>query len=138
MNKDKDLEELFAAHRPTFDDGDAFMQRLNRRLDAVEYLRQYEEANLRRYRCGMVAALVLGVVMGGVLMVVSLTMPADVPLFTFTVKSELLSLIGQHSRFIAICLLSLLMSFGIISTLMIMQSLSQLRDRRDIKARALN
>lgn len=138
MNKDKDLEELFAAYRPTFDDGDAFMQRLNRRLDAVEYLRQYEEANLRRYRYGMVAALVLGVVMGGVLMVVSLAMPADVPLFTFTVKSELLLLIGQHSRFIAICLLSLLMSFGIISTLMIMQSLSQLRDRRDIKARALN
>ena len=45
MMKDKALEEIFLAQRPQFDDKDEFMARLTKKLDAVEYLRQYEEAN---------------------------------------------------------------------------------------------
>lgn len=48
MMKDKALEELFLSARPTFDDGDAFIQKLEKRLDAVEYLKQHEEACIRR------------------------------------------------------------------------------------------
>ena len=44
MMKDKALEELFLAQRPKFDDKEEFMARLTQKLDAVEYLRQYEEA----------------------------------------------------------------------------------------------
>lgn len=40
MMKDKALEELFLSARPTFDDGDAFIRKLEKRLDAVEYLKQ--------------------------------------------------------------------------------------------------
>ena len=43
MNSDKTLEELFQAQKPQFNDGAEFMARLSKRLDAVEYIRQYQE-----------------------------------------------------------------------------------------------
>ena len=36
MEKDKKLEELFLAQKPTFDDKADFMAKVARRLDAVE------------------------------------------------------------------------------------------------------
>ena len=50
MEKDKELEALFLAQNPHFDDGDAFMKKLTKRLDAVEIVKQYQERTLRRYR----------------------------------------------------------------------------------------
>ena len=47
--KDKALEELFLAQKPHFDDKVDFMASLTRRLDAVEYVRQHQEATIRRY-----------------------------------------------------------------------------------------
>ena len=41
--KDKALEELFLAQKPHFNDNDAFMASLTKRLDAVEYIKQYQE-----------------------------------------------------------------------------------------------
>ena len=35
MTKDKEIEELFHAQKPHFDDGDEFMKKLTKRLDAV-------------------------------------------------------------------------------------------------------
>lgn len=82
MMKDKALEELFLAQRPKFDDKDEFMARLTQKLDAVEYLRQYEEANLLRYKYAMVAAFVAGIVFGGALFALVLSTPSELPLFT--------------------------------------------------------
>ena len=58
MTKDKALEDLFLAAKPSFDNTDQFMPSLIKRLDAVEYLKQCEEACIRRYRYGMIAAFV--------------------------------------------------------------------------------
>ena len=58
MSKDKALEELFLAQKPHFDDNADFMAALTRRLDAVEYVRQHQEATIRRYKMAMVAAFV--------------------------------------------------------------------------------
>lgn len=113
--KDKELEQLFLAHRPTFDDKDEFMMRLERKLDAVEYLRQYEEANLRRYKYAMVATFVLGIVVGGVFLAFVLQMPQDVPLIAFNATSGILLFLEQHSRMFATAVLSLLLCFGIVS-----------------------
>lgn len=113
--KDKALEELFLAQRPAFDDQDVFMARLARKLDAVEYLRQYEEANLRRYRYAMVAVFVAGIVVGGALLALVLSTPSELPLFTFQASSGILSILEQYSRTIATIALSLLLSLGIVS-----------------------
>ena len=115
MMKDKALEDLFLAQRPKFDDKDEFMARLTKKLDAVEYLRQYEEANLRRYKYAMVSAFVAGIVVGGALLALVLSTPSELPLFTFHASSGILLAIEQYSRTIATIVLSLIMGLGIIS-----------------------
>ena len=115
MMKDKELEQLFLAQRPSFDDKDEFMMRLERKLDAVEYLRQYEEANLRRYQYAMVATFILGIVVGGVFLTFVLQMPQDVPLIAFNATSGILLFLEQHSRMFVTAAMSLLLCFGIVS-----------------------
>ena len=114
MMKDKALEELFLAQRPQFDDKDEFMARLTQKLDAVEYLRQYEEATLRRYKFAMVAVFVAGIVVGGALLAFVLSTPSELPLFTFHASSGVLLAIEQYSRTVATITLSLIVGLGII------------------------
>ena len=112
MNKDKALEDLFLAQKPHFDDQTDFMAALNRRLDAVEYVRQHQEATLRRYKMAMAAAFVIGIVSGAATLAFVLSMPADVPLFTVHVQSSILLWIADYSRTLSASILSQLMSRG--------------------------
>lgn len=115
MIKDKALEDLFLAAKPSFDNTDQFMPSLIKRLDAVEYLKQREEACIRRYRYGMIAAFVLGIVCGSIILALILSTPANSPLITFNVGSRILLAILQQSRIIATVLISGLICFFIIS-----------------------
>ena len=115
MNKDKELEELFLAQKPHFDDNEAFMASLNKRLDAVEYVKQHQEATIRRYKWAMVAAFVVGIISGAITIAFVLSMPAEVPLFTFNAQSAVLIWLSEHSRIIVTTALSLLMGFGVFS-----------------------
>lgn len=115
MTKDKALEDLFLAAKPSFDNTDQFMSSLIKRLDAVEYLKQREEACIRRYRYGMIAAFVLGIVCGGIILALMLSAPANSPLITFNVESGILLAIFQQSRIIATVFISGLICFFIIS-----------------------
>lgn len=127
MMKDKALEELFLAQRPKFDDKDEFMARLTQKLDAVEYLRQYEEANLRRYKYAMIATFVAGFIAGGALFALVLSTPSELPLFTFHASSGILLAIEQYSRTIATIVLSLIMGLGIISIVSNVLDIVQMR-----------
>lgn len=127
MMKDKALEELFLAQRPKFDDKDEFMARLTQKLDAVEYLRQYEEANLRRYKYAMIAAFVVGFIAGGALFALVLSTPSELPLFTFHASSGILLAIEQYSRTIATIVLSIVIGFGIISIVSNVLDIVQMR-----------
>ena len=66
MNKDKELEEIFLAQKLQFDDSEAFMTSLTKRLDAVEFIKRHQEATLRRYKIAMVAAFIVGIISGAV------------------------------------------------------------------------
>lgn len=115
MIKDKAIEELFLAQKPVFNDQDAFMQNLERKLEAIEYIKQYEEANLRRYKLAIAVAFLLGLASGGALLFFMLDTPLDVPLFTFNETSHFLSGIQKHSRMIAIVVLIITMGYGVIN-----------------------
>ena len=115
MNKDKELEELFLAQQPHFDDNEAFMASLNKRLDAVEYVKQHQEATIRRYKWAMVAAFVVGIISGAITIAFVLSMPVEIPLFTFNAQSAVLIWLSEHSRIIVTTALSLLMGFGVFS-----------------------
>ena len=115
MEKDKTLEQLFLAQTPKFDDKAEFMVRLTKRLDAVEYIRQYQEVTLRRYKMAMVVAFVVGILSGAATIGFLLSTPADVPLFTFQVQTGFLLWLAQNSRIITATALCLLMTVGIVS-----------------------
>ena len=115
MTKDKALEELFLAQQPHFDDQADFMAVLAHRLDAIEYVRQHQEATLRRYRMAMVAAFVVGIISGAFTLAFVLSMPADVPLFTVRAESGFLLWLAHNARIISTTLLTLLISVGLMS-----------------------
>ena len=129
MEKDKKLEELFLTQKPTFDDKADFMATVTRRLDAVEFVRQHQEASLRRYKLAMVAAFVVGIVSGAATMAFVLSMPTDVPLFTLSVESSILLWVAENSRIIATTTLALLMSFGIMSIFSNVQDILAIRHK---------
>ena len=115
MNKDKALEDLFLAQKPQFDDNEAFMASLNKRLDAVEYIKQHQEATIRHYKMVLVVAFVVGIISGAVTIAFLLSTPAVVPLFTFKVQTGWLSWLAANSRVLTATALSLLITFGLIS-----------------------
>ena len=132
MKKDKALEDLFLAQKPQFDDSDAFMASLNRRLDAVEYLKQYQEATIRRYKIAMVATFVIGIISGAAGILFLLATPANVPLFTFRMQSVFLQWLSENSRILVAIALSLLMGFGLISIIANIQDIVRMRRKRNI------
>lgn len=115
MEKDKGLEELFLAQTPQFDDKAQFMERLTKRLDAVEYIKQYQEATLRRYKMAIAVTFVVGVISGATAIGFLLTTPADVPLFTFKVQTSFLLWFAENSRIIVTTAMSLFVTLGVIS-----------------------
>ena len=127
MNKDKTLEELFLAHKPHFDDGDAFMASLTKRLDAVEYIKQHQEATIRRYKLAMVAAFIAGIISGAIAIAYVLSVPMNIPVFTFNTQLTILQWVGENSRFITVVGLSLLITFGITAFISNVQEIKTMR-----------
>ncbi len=127
MNKDNALEELFLAQKPQFDDNKAFIESLNKRLDAVEYIKQHQEATIRRYKMALVVAFVVGIISGAVTIVYMLSMPVGVPLFTFQVQTGWLSWLAANSRLLTTTALSLLITFGLISIIGNIQDIRSMR-----------
>ena len=127
MTKDKALEDIFLAQKPHFQDNADFMAALTKRLDAVEYLKQHQEATIRRYKMLMVAAFVVGIVSGAVAVGYLLSMPADEPLFTFKVQTGFLLWLTENSRWLAATGLSMLLTWGIISIISNVQDILRMR-----------
>ena len=127
MNKNKALEELFLAQKPQFDENKAFMASLNKRLDAVEYIKQHQEATIRRYKMALVVAFVVGIISGAVTIAFVLSTPAAVPLFTFRVQTGWLSWLAANSRIITATALSLLVTLGLISIIGNIQDIRSMR-----------
>lgn len=100
---------------------------LTRKLDAVEYIRRYEEVSLRRYKYAMLATFVAGIIVGGALLAFVLSTPSELPLFTFQATSGIMLAIEQSSRMLATILLALLMGFGIMSIIINILDIAQMR-----------
>lgn len=131
MNKDKALEELFLAQKPQFNDSEEFMASLEKRLEAVEFIKRHQEATIRRYKMAMVAAFVVGIVSGGVTIAFLLSAPAAIPLFSINVQTGLLAWLADNARSIVAAALALLMAFGLISIFNNIQDIRSMRNKRN-------
>lgn len=127
MDKDKALEELFLTQKHHFSDKADFMAALTKRLDAVEYIKQQQEATIRRYKMMMVAAFVVGVISGSASIAYMLSTPTDMPLFTFHVQTEFFLWLSANSRVLTATALSLLMTLGIFSIISNVQDILRMR-----------
>lgn len=127
MTKDKELEDLFLAQKPHFDDNAEFMEKLTKRLDAVEFVKQYQERTLHRYKVMMVAAFVVGIICGGISTWWLLSSPTNEPLFNFSVQTSFLVWLAQNSRLFVAAGLSLLMTAGICSIIGNVQEIIEMR-----------
>ena len=127
MIKDKALEEIFLSQKPHFDDHDAFMANLTKRLDAVEFIHQHQEAAIRRYKMAMVAAFVVGIVSGAITMAFILSTPTDVPLFTFHLQTSFFIWFAENSRPIAATALALVMTLGMMSIISNVQDIIRIQ-----------
>lgn len=127
MNKDKALEELFLAQKPQFNDSEEFMTSLEKRLEAVEFIKRHQEATIRRYKMAMVAAFVVGIISGAVTIAFVLSAPATIPLFSFQTQTVLLSWFAENARPIVTTALALLMTFGLISIFNNIQDIRSMR-----------
>lgn len=128
MMKDKELEGMFLTLRPQFDDKEEFMACLTQKLNAIDYLRQNEEAKHRRYKYAMIGVFVLGMVIGGTLLALVSSTPSELPLFTFFTSSGIMSSIGQLSRMIVTAIISLALGSSIISIVSNILDIVQMRD----------
>ena len=135
MNKDKALEDLFLAQKPQFDDKDAFMASLTKRLDAVEYIKQHQEATLRRYKIAAVVAFIVGIISGAIAMTYILSTPMDVPVFTFKNQFFLLQWLSVNSRFITAAAVSLLMTVGIVAFVSNIQEVLRMRSLLNVRSK---
>ena len=130
MTKDKSLEELFLSHQPQFNDKANFMASLNKRLDAVEFIKQHQEATIHRYKMSMVVAFVVGVICGIATMAYMFFIPANMSLFTFHVHAGFFLWFTENSQSIIATSIILLMSIGIMSIIDNIQDIIQLREKK--------
>jgi hypothetical protein len=137
MTKDKALEELFLTQKPPIDDHDTFMANLTKRLDAIEFIRQHQEATIRRYKMAMIATFVVGIISGAIMMVFILSTPADVPLFTFRVQTSFLLWFTENSRPIAATVLALVMTLGMMSIISNVQDIIRMRRKNTFAPRGI-
>lgn len=112
MEKDKALEELFLAQTPHFDDGDAFMKKLTKQLNAVEIVKQYQERTQHRYRVMMVVAFVVGIISGTASTIWLLSSPIELPSVNFQTQKTFLLWLVQNSRLLAAAFFPMLMTFA--------------------------
>ena len=132
MMEQKDtLQELFNGITPDLGQDDLFMQRLEKKLQAVEYIKQMQDKQLRQYRYAVMAAFVLGVVVSGVMFAIILGEPADLPTFSFGIESLPFLLLEENSRMLSLTGLAMLMSAGIIVIVNMWQELASMKDMHE-------
>lgn len=133
MIKDKFLEEVFLTQKPKFDDQADFMNKLNKRLDAVEFIKQYQETTIRRYKMAIVVAFVVGIISGGVTITYILSTPATIPLFNFGVQTKSLLWLSENSRLIVATVLALLMTLGTMSIINNVQEIRKIHSQLSVR-----
>lgn len=128
MEQTDTLQELFKDYTPELGQEDLFMQRLEKKLEAVEYIKQMQDRQLRRYRYAIIAAFVMGVAVSGGVFVYILDNPIGQPTFSFGIHSLPFLFLEQNSRMISLTGLSLLMGIAIIVIVNMWQELASMHE----------
>lgn len=115
MKEDQQIEALFRGFDPELGPETDFMDTLNRKLDAVEYIKQVQETQLRCYKRMILATFVAGVAAGALLFALFVTLPEQIQLFAFDGSALSFTFSERDSRLILLAVLSAAMGGSIIN-----------------------
>ena len=73
--KDTAIEKMFARYQPDLGDSKEYMDALSKKLEAVEFVKQYQEVQVRRHRKIMALVFAMGVLTGALGIILTLLHP---------------------------------------------------------------
>lgn len=120
---DTSLEEIFSNYNSKLTDDTKFMSSLERKLEAVQYIHQYQEAQQRQNKTAMLIVFAVGLCLGAGAIAFILSLPADFTLYTFGFKSAIFVWMGHNFRLISILPLSILICYISVSIMNLWQEL---------------
>ena len=127
MEKDKNLEELFQQFNPDLGSKDLFMSSLSRKLEAIEYVKRVQDAQIHRYKAAILVAFIAGMVVSVGLIAFIAFLPTTAPLFTFGISAAPFVFLEEHSHLVAFIILSIIASTSIIGVSNTFLSVSSLK-----------
>lgn len=135
MKSNDSLENLFKEFNPTMSGEQTFMNKLNRKLEAVEYIKQMQEHQAQRQRYTMFVAVVLCTIICTI--VITLMQSESIVLsgLSFSLRALPYMLSPENLR-VLIIILSLSVSGAIIAIISIWYELGQWRDIRRLSNKA--
>lgn len=119
MKEDLEIKKLLSDYQPELTDSADFMAALNEKLDVVEDVKVYHELQTRKYRKLLLAALISGAAVGGLLIAFILLAPAtfgefhlllDSSFFVFLMSYKTLFLVAGAILITAACAIPALTS----------------------------
>lgn len=121
MTPDKDIQILFDSVKVPFTDKDAFLETLAQRLEEIEFIKESQDARIKRYKASVIYSLIVGLVVGAGSLILVQTLP-EVALEKFSYILDRLSILGSNEQLATlnscIALLSGIASFMIARNLM--------------------
>lgn len=114
MEKKNTLEELFHAYNPELGNEDDFMKRLERQMDAVEYVKRLHKEQTKSQQQAVYIAFVAGIILGGCILAFSSFFPVNQTMFSLSMHTMPLTFLRDNGVLISMAILALAISAGIV------------------------
>ena len=106
------------------------MSSLSRKLEAIEYVKRVQDAQIRRYKVAILVAFIVGMIVSVGLIAFIAFLPTTAPLFTFGISAAPFVFLEEHSHIIAFIVLSLIASSSVIGISNTFLTVSSLKARK--------
>ena len=130
MINDKGFDELFADFHPQMNDGKAFVESVSRKLEAIDMVKQYQQAQISKYRKRVILAFATGAVVGIFMMVMAAFLPSPMDLFVISVKSDMIRMLIENMKYVVMLICGFLLFYGIYGIIATHDDLKMLLDEK--------
>lgn len=129
-NDDRELRQLFDNFRPKMADSKDFMEQLEKRMDAIEYVNRMQAKKKKHTHKAMLCAFAGGVAVGYTMYALFISSGNTMPSTTVETQFMLLRIIHENSRLLACTIFSTLSIVAIIMAASLWQEVAGMNDAR--------
>ncbi len=130
--EEKDIRQLFDAFQPQMSSGADFMSQLDRRLDAIEYIRKIQTKEKKRNRTTLLCTFAGGLVVGCALYAFLMSQNDVIPSITIDTHFLLLRIIGENIQLFTYVLLCSIAIVGIVMAVGMWNEMLGFKDAHDL------